>query len=148
MPEDTEILVKVKRLVPDGKVPLQAKDGDAAFDVYSVVEHELLPGDSYAIPTGIAIEIPVGYEGQVRPRSGLALKHGITITNSPGTIDSGYRGEVKIIVHNLGKEAFTITNGMRIAQIAIRPVPSVRFIEVEDLEDSERGARGFGSTGV
>ncbi|MFW9977656.1 MAG: dUTP diphosphatase [Candidatus Thorarchaeota archaeon] len=145
---DNQIVVKVKRLVPEGELPRQAKEGDAAFDLFSVVEYIIQPGETYGVPTGIALEIPQGYEGQVRPRSGLALKNGITITNSPGTIDSGYRGEVKIIIHNLGKDAFSITRGMRIAQIAIRPVPEVRFVEVADLEDSERGAGGFGSTGT
>ena len=143
-----EIVVKVKRLVPESQLPMQAKEGDAAFDLHSVVEYTLRSGESYGVPTGIALEIPHGYEGQVRPRSGLALKKGITITNAPGTIDSGYRGEVKVIVHNLGKEAFHITKGMRIAQLAIRPVPEVRFIEVIDLEDSDRGTGGFGSTGT
>ncbi len=141
------IVVKVKRLIPDGQLPKQAREGDAAFDLHSAVEYDLQPNESYGVPTGIALEIPQGYEGQVRPRSGLALKNGITITNSPGTIDSGYRGEVRVIVHNLGKEVFHIEKGMRIAQIAVRPVPDVRFVEVMELEDSERGSGGFGSTG-
>ena len=144
---DDAIVVKVKKLVPEGQLPKQAKEGDAAFDLHAVVEYDLQPGESYGVPTGIALEIPQGYEGQVRPRSGLALKSGITITNSPGTIDSGYRGEVKVIVHNLGKDVFHIERGMRIAQIAIRPVPDVKFIETGDLKDSERGTGGFGSTG-
>ena len=142
------VIVKVKRLVPEGLPPKQAKKGDAAFDLYSVVDYELRAGESYGVPTGIALEIPHGYEGQIRPRSGLALKNGITITNSPGTIDSGYRGEVRIIVHNLSREPFKISRGMRIAQIAIRPVPEVDFIEVEELEESDRGEGGFGSTGT
>ncbi len=148
MVNESNVIVKVKRLVPEGQVPVQARAGDAAFDLHSVVEHVVQAGESYAVPTGIALEIPNGYEGQVRPRSGLALKQGITITNSPGTIDSGYRGEVKVIIHNLGKERFHITKGMRIAQLAIRPVPEVKFIEVDELENSDRGAGGFGSTGV
>jgi len=142
------VIVKVKRLVRDGLLPKQAKKGDAAFDLHSVVDYELRSGESYGVPTGLALEIPHGYEGQIRPRSGLALKNGITITNSPGTIDSGYRGEVRIIVHNLGRESFTISKGMRIAQIAIRPVPEVEFVEVDELEESDRGEGGFGSTGA
>ena len=145
---DDVVVIKVKRLVEGSQLPKQAREGDAAFDLHSVVEYTLQPGESYGVPTGIALEIPKGYEGQVRPRSGLALKSGITITNSPGTIDSGYRGEVKIIIHNLGRDTFRIEKGMRIAQLAIRPVPEVRFIEVEEIEESDRGTGGFGSTGT
>ena len=94
------------------------------------------------------MEIPAGYEGQVRPRSGLALKEGITVLNTPGTIDSGYRGEVKTIMINQGDSSFQITKGMRISQLAIRPVPEVEFIEVNELSDTDRGEGGFGSTGV
>ncbi len=146
--KDEQVVVKVKRLISGSFLPARAKEGDAAFDLYSITDHMMMPGETYGVPTGIALEIPAGYEGQVRPRSGLALKHGITILNSPGTIDSGYRGEVKIIVHNMSDEPFNITKGMRIAQIAIRPVPDVQFIEVDTLEGSDRGDGGFGSTGI
>ena len=142
------IVVKVKRLEKQAQLPIQARMGDAAFDLFSAVEYAIEPGESYGVKTGIALEIPVGYEGQVRPRSGLALSNGITVTNAPGTIDSGYRGEVRVILHNLGKKAFQVRPGMRIAQIAIRPVPDVRFVEVEELAESERGGGGFGSTGT
>jgi len=128
-------------------MPKAAKSGDVAFDLYSNVDYELRSGERFAIPTGIALEIPPGYEGQVRPRSGLALKEGITVLNTPGTIDSGYRGEVKTIMINHNGEAFKITKGMRISQLAIRPVPEVEFIEVDELSDTERGEGGFGSTG-
>jgi dUTP pyrophosphatase len=140
--------IRVKRLHPDAKIPEAAKIGDVAFDLYSVIDYELRPGERYAIPTGIAIEIPVGYEGQVRPRSGLALKEGVTVLNTPGTIDSGYRGEVKTIMINQGSAPFQITKGMRISQLAIRPVPEVTFIEVDELSETDRGKGGFGSTGT
>ena len=142
------ITVRVKRLSPDAKIPTAAKVGDVAFDLYSMIDYELRPGERFAVPTGIAIEIPPGYEGQVRPRSGLALKEGVTVLNTPGTVDSGYRGEVKTIMVNHNEEAFKITKGMRISQLAIRPVPEVEFIEVDELSDTERGAGGFGSTGA
>jgi dUTP pyrophosphatase len=140
--------VRVKRLHPDAMIPKTARKGDVAFDLHSVIDYEIQPGERYAIPTGIAVEIPLGYEGQVRPRSGLALKQGITVLNTPGTIDSGYRGEVKTIMINQGDVAFKITKGMRISQLAIRPVPDVEFIEVDELSDTDRGEGGFGSTGV
>ncbi len=141
------VRVHVQRLSADAKIPQTAHEGDAAYDLYSAVDYELKPGERYAVPTGIAIEIPNGYEGQVRPRSGLAAKEGVTVLNTPGTIDSGYRGEVKTIMINLGDRAFKITKGMRISQLAIRPVPEVEFIEVDELSDTERGEGGFGSTG-
>ncbi len=142
------VQVRVKRLTPDAKIPKAAKTGDVAFDLYSVIDHEIKQGERYAVPTGIAVEIPPGYEGQVRPRSGLALKEGITVLNTPGTIDSGYRGEVKTIMINHSDASFQITKGMRISQLAIRPVPEVTFIEVDELSDTDRGDGGFGSTGV
>ena len=142
------VQVRVKRLNPGAKIPKAAKVGDVAFDLYSVIDYEIKPGERYAVPTGIAVEIPVGYEGQVRPRSGLALKEGLTVLNTPGTIDSGYRGEVKTIMINQGDIPFQITRGMRISQLAIRPVPEVTFIEVDELSDTDRGDGGFGSTGV
>lgn len=142
------VQIRVKRLHPDAKIPKAAKVGDVAFDLYSVIDYELKSGERYAVPTGIAIEIPAGYEGQVRPRSGLALKDGITVLNTPGTIDSGYRGEVKTIMINHGDISFKINKGMRISQLAIRPVPKVEFIEVDELSDTDRGEGGFGSTGV
>ena len=142
------IEIRVKRLHPDAKIPKAAKAGDVAFDLYSVIDYEMKPGERFAIPTGIALEIPIGFEGQVRPRSGLALKEGITVLNTPGTIDSGYRGEVKTIMINQGNTSFQVTKGMRISQLAIRPVPKVTFVEVEELSDTDRGEGGFGSTGV
>ncbi len=141
------VKVLVKRLSPDAKIPKAARTGDVAFDLYSTMDYELRPGERFAVPTGIAVEIPRGYEGQVRPRSGLALKEGVTVLNTPGTIDSGYRGEVHIIMVNHNGKSFKISKGMRISQLAIRPVPEVEFIEVDELSDTERGEGGFGSTG-
>ena len=142
------VQVRVKRLTPEAKIPKAAKAGDVAFDLYSVIDYEIKPGERYAVPTGIAMEIPTGYEGQVRPRSGLALKEGITVLNTPGTIDSGYRGEVKTIMINHSDVSFQITKGMRMSQLAIRPAPEVSFIEVDELSDTDRGEGGFGSTGI
>lgn len=108
----------------------------------------LRPAERAAIPTGLIMEIPDGFEGQIRPRSGLALKHGITCLNSPGTIDSDFRGEVKVILANLGTEPFTITRAMRIAQLVIAPVTRVAIMEISQATQTERGAGGFGSTGI
>ncbi len=142
------VIVKVKRLSPDARIPTLAKPGDAAFDLYSAIDHVLLPGERVVVPTGLAMEIPDGYEGQVRPRSGLAMRNGVTTLNTPGTIDSGYRGEVRIILINHGNAEFHIERGMRVAQLAIRPVPQVEFHETDELAHSIRGTGGFGSTGV
>jgi len=142
-----EILVRVKRLSPDATMPKQANPGDVAFDLYSTVDHELAPGERFGVPIGLSLEIPSGYEGQVRPRSGLALRDGITVLNSPGTIDSGYRGEVRCTLINLSNVSFEIKKGMRIAQLAIRSVPNVRLEEANELSKTERGGGGFGSTG-
>ena len=144
----TEVIVNVKKLRPDAQIPKAAKPGDVAFDLFSAIDYDLEPGARFAVPTGVAMEIPSGYEGQVRPRSGLAIRDGITTLNTPGTIDSGYRGEVKVILINHSDVSFHISKGMRMAQLAIRSVPHTKFVEVDSLEDSERGKDGFGSTGV
>ena len=117
------------------------------MDVVAAESLTLAPGARHAVATGFAIAIPEGYEVQVRPRSGLALKHGITCLNTPGTIDSDYRGEVKVILANLGQEPFEIVRGERIAQLVPAPVQRAAFVEVDDLDATERGAGGFGSTG-
>jgi len=117
------------------------------MDVVAAETLTLAPGARHAVATGFAIAIPEGYEVQVRPRSGLALKHGITCLNTPGTIDSDYRGEVKVILANLGLDLFEIVRGERIAQLVPAPVLRARFDEVDDLDDTARGAGGFGSTG-
>ena len=121
-----------------------------AWIFWPAVETEvsLAPGERRLIPSGLAIALPRGYEAQIRPRSGLALKHGLTVLNSPGTVDADYRGEVGVILINHGPEAFTITRGDRIAQMVVTPVTRARWTEVQSLESSERGTGGFGSTGV
>ncbi|UCE10852.1 MAG: dUTP diphosphatase [Candidatus Thorarchaeota archaeon] len=147
MGNDT-VTVRVKRLSPDAVLPRKAKEGDVAFDLFSAVDCELQPGMRKPISTGLAMEIPKGFEGQVRPRSGLAMREGITTLNTPGTIDSGYRGEVKVILINHGEKSFKVEKGMRIAQLAVRSVPKVEFVASDTLEDTERGEDGFGSTGL
>ena len=127
--------------------PKYATDGAAGLDVVAAEDVTLAPGGRHAVATGFAIAIPDGYEVQVRPRSGLALKHGITCLNTPGTIDHDYRGEVKVILANLGTEPFEIRRGERIAQLVPAPVQKAAFREVEMLGETRRGAGGFGSTG-
>jgi len=145
----SDIEIRLKRL-PHGEglpLPHYATDHAAGMDVVAAESVVLEPGARLAIATGFAIAIPVGYEVQVRPRSGLALKHGITCLNTPGTIDADYRGEVKIILANLGAESFPIARGERIAQLVPAPVLHARFAEVEELDETARGHGGFGSTG-
>ena len=144
------IHIELKRL-PHGEglpLPAYATEGAAGMDVVAAEALTLAPGDRAAVATGFAIAIPAGHEVQVRPRSGLALKHGVTCLNTPGTIDSDYRGEVKVLLVNLGEEDFTITRGMRIAQVVIAPVTQVTITEVTAAGETARGAGGFGSTGV
>jgi dUTP pyrophosphatase len=129
-------------------MPAYATSGAAGMDITAAESLTLHPGKRHAVATGFAFAIPDGYEVQVRPRSGLALKHGITCLNTPGTIDSDYRGEVKVILANLGDEDFVINTGDRIAQIVVAPVTQGMMIEVDALDDTERGTGGFGSTGV
>ena len=128
-------------------LPAYASEHAAGLDVVAAEDLTLSPGARHAVATGFAIAIPHGYEVQVRPRSGLALKHGITCLNSPGTIDSDYRGEVKVILANLGNEPFVVRRGERIAQLVPAPVLKARFVEAEELEETGRGGGGFGSTG-
>ena len=143
------IEIELQRL-PHGEglpAPSYATDGAAGLDVVAAEALTLHPGERHAVATGFAIAIPEGHEVQVRPRSGLALKHGITCLNTPGTIDHDYRGEVKVILANLGSEPFEIRRGERIAQLVPAPVLKATFREVEALGETERGAGGFGSTG-
>lgn len=144
------ISIAVLRLPHGADLPLPAyaTDGAAGMDVVAAEELILAPGARHAVATGFALAIPDGYEVQVRPRSGLALKHGITCLNTPGTIDSDYRGEVKIILANLGSEPFEIRRGDRIAQLVPAPVLRATLNEVQGLDETARGAGGFGSTGV
>ena len=143
------ITIAIKRL-PHGDdlpLPVYATEGAAGMDVVAAEAVTIAPGARHAVATGFAMAIPAGYEVQVRPRSGLALKHGVTCLNTPGTIDSDYRGEVKVILANLGGEPFAIARGDRIAQLVPAPVQRATLDEVDTLDDTTRGAGGFGSTG-
>ena len=148
----SELRVPLVRL-PHGEglpLPTYATPGSAGADLHAAVESELVlaPGERRAVPTGLALALPDGYEGQVRPRSGLALRAGLTVANAPGTVDSDYRGEVMVILVNLGSEAVTIRRGERIAQLVVAPVTRAAFVEGRELPPSGRGAGGFGSTGA
>ena len=147
-----KIMIKFQRLdhASDLALPSYATEGAVGIDIAAAIDKPrcLQPGAIMAIPTGFAIELPTGYEAQIRPRSGLALKHGVTIANAPGTIDSDYRGEIAVILINNGNRGFTITRGMRIAQMVFAAVTTATPIEVDDLDDTERAAGGFGSTGL
>jgi dUTP pyrophosphatase len=140
--------LRIKKLRDDAMIPRYAHgpDEDAGMDLHSVEPVLLLPGETKLVPTGLAIELPPGYEAQIRPRSGLALKHSITLPNSPATIDPGYRGEIRVILQNLGREPFQISPGERIAQIIIARYEAVEW-EESDLGESRRGDGGFGSSG-
>ena len=139
--------VAIRRLRDDAVLPGQAYEGDAGFDLVSCEGVTLAPGERAIVPTGVAVEIPHGYAGFVQPRSGLAARHGIGVVNSPGLIDSGYRGEIRVVLLNTdASESFTVEPGMRIAQLVVAPVASVRIVEVKELATSERGTRGFGSS--
>jgi dUTP pyrophosphatase len=140
--------LKIKRLSDAAVIPQYAHPGDAGLDLVSVEAQTILPGESRLIRTGIAIELPENMEAQVRPRSGLALKHQITVLNTPGTIDAGYRGEVCVILINHGNQTFQVEPGMRIAQMVIASFVRVTVEAVEVLEDTVRSSGGFGSTGV
>jgi dUTP pyrophosphatase len=134
----------------DLPLPTRATAGSSGYDVYAAVEVEavLRPGERALIPTGVSIAVPEGYEAQVRPRSGLALEHGIVLPNAPGTVDSDYRGELRVIVCNTGEKPFGIRRGDRIAQLVIAPVVRAEWEEVADLDDTTRGGGGFGHSGV
>ncbi len=146
----SEVAIEVLTL-PHGRglnLPARATAGAAGADLVAAEETTIAPGSVHAVATGIALAIPEGYEGQVRPRSGLALKHGVTVLNAPGTIDADYRGEVKVILVNHGREPFRIARGDRIAQLVVAPVSASRFERVDVLSDTARGTGGFGSTGI
>ncbi|ULT55910.1 dUTP diphosphatase [Neobacillus drentensis] len=140
--------IKVKLIHEDALLPNRAYEGDAGFDLFSVEEKVIKAGEAALIQTGIQLELPKGTEAQIRPRSGLALNHSITVLNSPGTIDEGYRGEIKIILINHGKKDFVIEKKMKIAQMVIAPIAKVDLFEVDELTGSERGTGGFGSSGT
>lgn len=144
------IMIKIifKKLIPSAKIPVQAHPGDAGMDLTSIDSVTIAPGARALVHTGLAVEIPAGFEGQVRPRSGLALKNGVTVLNSPGTIDAGYRGELGVILANFGDAPFVIEPGMRIAQLVIAAVAAVQVEIADELSNSERGEGGYGSSGV
>jgi dUTP pyrophosphatase len=147
-----EIPIKIKRInkdFDDIELPSYATSGSSGMDIRAAVKDDIIAkhGEIILVPTNLSVEIPHGYEIQVRPRSGLAIKHGIGVLNSPGTIDADYRGEIKIILFNFGKEDFKISRGDRIAQIILSKVYFAKFIQTNDLADSSRGEGGFGHTG-
>lgn len=139
--------LNIKRIHKDAVLPRYAHESDAGMDLCSVEERIIKPNETTLIKTGIVIELPKDTEAQVRPRSGLALKNSITVLNSPGTVDEGYRGEIGVILINHGKDDFKVEMGMRIAQMVIKPVLKVKVVEVQEVNDSDRMANGFGSTG-
>jgi dUTP pyrophosphatase len=140
-------VLQVKRLDPELPLPSYAHPGDAGLDLCAADTTVLGPGERALIPTGVAVAIPEGFAGLVHPRSGLAVDHGLTLLNSPGTIDTGYRGEVKVLLINHGQQSVTLTHGQRIAQLLLVPVARVDVVEVELLDVTVRGERGFGSSG-
>ena len=140
--------VKVLRTDPAAQLPTYAHPGDAGMDVRSVEDLTLTPGARALVHTGLVLMLPPDAEAQVRPRSGLALKHGVTVLNTPGTIDAGYRGEVGVILINLGAEPFKVEKGMKIAQLVIARVTQADVVEVSAVDSTDRGAGGFGSTGI
>lgn len=144
----TKYTLKVKLLNEFAKLPEYAHIGDAGLDLFSTSELILKPGESKLVGTGISIQLPPNTEAQVRPRSGLALKKQITVLNTPGTIDEGYRGEIGVILINHGKNEFKVEVGMKIAQMVIKPVIPVEILQMDELNETERNIGGFGSTGV
>lgn len=142
------MILKVNILDPKAVLPRYAHKGDAGLDLCSIERKSILPGESVLIRTGISIELPENTEAQVRPRSGLALKHQITVLNTPGTVDWGYRGEVGVILINHGKKEFIVEEGMKIAQMVIKPILIVDVVQVDQLSETGRGEGGFGSTGL
>jgi dUTP pyrophosphatase len=140
------IEVKIKKISPEAIIPTYASAGSSGADLYSVVNENIEPGASSLISCGIAMEIPAGFEAQIRPRSGIALNNNVSILNTPGTIDSDYRGEIKVILKNFGNKVFRVKKGMRIAQMVFSKVQRTEFRLVEKLNESQRGGGGFGHT--
>ncbi len=139
--------VEIARLDPTAVLPRYATEGDAGADLVSRIDTVLEPGERTLVPTGVAIALPAGFAAFIQPRSGLALKHGVTVLNSPGLIDAGYRGELQVLLINHGDEPFAVRSGERIAQLVVQQVAHVNFVEVADLDPTERGAGGWGHTG-
>ncbi|OIO61566.1 deoxyuridine 5'-triphosphate nucleotidohydrolase [Candidatus Woesearchaeota archaeon CG1_02_33_12] len=141
-------MIKINKIKENAILPHYAHEGDAGVDLYSAENYVLRPGQITLVSTGIKLAIPKGYEAQIRPKSGLALNHGISVCNSPGTIDSGYRGEIGVIAINHSKEEFKIEKGTKIAQMVFNKIEKAEFEEVKDLDNTKRGQNGFGSTGL
>ena len=137
-----------KRINPDAVLPSYAHPGDAGMDLRSVDDTVIQPGGRALVHTGLVVNLPPAYEAQVRPRSGLALKYGVTVLNTPGTIDAGYRGEIGVILANFGAEPFAVRKGDRIAQMVVAPVTFAEIVETDSIDETDRGAGGFGSTGL
>ncbi|MBL7059335.1 dUTP diphosphatase [Candidatus Pacearchaeota archaeon] len=140
--------IQIKKISEDAIIPKYVHEGDSGFDFYSIEDHKLAPGKRILVKTGLQMSIPLGYELQIRPKSGLALKNGITILNTPGTIDAGYRGEIGIILINLSEEEYSIEKGKKIAQGVVCRVENPEIEEVDELSETSRGEGGFGSTGL
>ena len=141
------VQLRVKRLTPSATLPRRAHPGDAGLDLCAAVDLDIPAGATRLVGTGLSLELPPGTEAQVRPRSGLALKHSVTVLNAPGTIDEGYRGEVSVILINHGPAVFEVTRGMRVAQLVVQPTLAVEVTDSAVLSDTSRGQGGFGSTG-
>ena len=139
--------LRVKRLSPSATLPARAHPADAGLDLHSAVDLDIPPGETRLVGTGLALELPPGTEAQIRPRSGLALTHSVTVLNTPGTIDEGYRGEVGVILINHGRRVFEVRRGMKVAQLVVQPTLAVEIVAVDALSDTPRGEGGFGSTG-
>lgn len=142
------MILKIKKINENAIIPCYAHPGDSGMDLCSIEDKVINPGETTLVKTGLTIQLPPNTEAQIRPRSGLALKNSITVLNTPGTIDEGYRGEIGIILINHGKEPFVVTRQMRIAQMVIKPTLTVEIIEVNELTDTSRNTGGFGSTGT
>ena len=148
---DNNIIVKIKKLYPDAQLPMQGSAAAAGWDLYAYIPEgfiEIFPHSTVKIKTGLVMAIEEGWEGEIRPRSGLATKKGLRPANTPGTIDSDYRGEIIVALHNDTYERVEVSNGERIAQILFNRVPKVEWVETEELDDTDRGSGGFGSTGT
>lgn len=143
-----KVKIKILRLVDSARLPKYEHEDDSGLDLFAIEEREIPPGETMLVGTGVSVELPQGTEAQIRPRSGLALKHSITVLNTPGTIDAGYRGEIGVILINHGKHPFKVLKGMKIAQMVIAPVLWAEIEEVDNLSETIRGEGGFGSTGV
>ncbi len=143
-----KVRVKIQKISASARMPEMAHEGDSGFDLFSSETISLKPGERKLVPTGIKISMPKGLEAQVRPKSGLAIKHGISVLNTPGTIDSGYRGEIKVILVNLGKEEYRVEQGKKIAQIVFARVECPELVESSELDKTKRSDGGFGSTGL